>query len=305
MRSTLLASILLLAWVTRAGAAPLIVAKNDKHGQPLATWKDPPVAAWNGQADLPEGEYTLAGVKTDRLVLPMRGRIVIRDGTFKRIERFSNEEGDLEVVIVGCTFTEQFAIHMPASCSAVALVNCKFILPDGPRMSYVYISTRGPNYIDGLVCSGGFTKDNGQHAVDVGTEDGELISIRGLVTGGGSTSGVNVHVKPKGLQTLWLSDSLIRDRTGIDCADVDNSKKVRTKAIKARNVEFALQQHPTQPASMYVLFPAHAVDEFHGLGGVTWTAKAGAGWPTDAEYGSQVPKIVGTLPWGEDGRKRR
>jgi hypothetical protein len=291
-------------------AAPLIIPKPDAHGQPLPTWQDPPAAVWNGQAELPEGEYTLAGVKTDRLVLPMRGRVVIRDGTFKRIERFSNDAGDLEVVIVGCTFTEQFAIHMPKSCMAVALVDCVFSAPDSPRQSYVYISAQGPNYVDRVRCSGGYTPDSGQHAIDLGTEEGKVLSVRGLTDSPGSSTSINVHVKPGnalnpggGLEVLWVSESKLRGRCGLDVADVDNSKKLRTRVIKLRNVEFAMEQHPKIPMkSRYALFPSHATDEVHGLGGVIWTSTSTGAWPVDAEYGSIRPKIVGPLPWNDAGQ---
>lgn len=286
--------------------AQLIVAKPDKWGQPLATWTDPPAKQWDGNAQLPEGEYTLSGLKTDKtLLLPIKGKIVIKDSQLKRIESFVADgvQSDMEVVVSGCTFTDQFAIHRQTSCDGVALVNCAFKFAAGPRNSYVYISTRGPNYIDGLTCEGGYSKDNGQHSIDLGTTGNKLISVRGVSTAGGSTSSLNIHVKAGGLETLWVSDSVLRDKTGIDCADVNNSKTIRTKAIKCRNVEFALQQHPTMPTSMYVLFPAHAVDEFHGLGGVKWTSGGSRAWPTDAEYGSIRPKIVGTLPWDDSGAR--
>lgn len=288
-----------------ATAADLIIPKADKYGQPLATWQDPPLAAWNGKADLPDGSYTLKGIKTDTLRLPMKGQIVIRDSAFKKVwrTRTQQENGTLEVVMVNCTFTESFAVELPQTLQAVALVNCKFTVPDGPRMSYVYINAKGPNYLDGVICSGGHTVDNGQHAVDVGTNDGDFISIRGLVTAGGSTSGVNVHVKPAGLGTLYLSDFTIRDRTGIDCADFNNAKSPKTNTIWARNGDFALQQHPTMQSSMYCLFPAHAVNNFIGIENVNWSGGGGSAMPTDPEFGSIRPAFKGTLPWKADCTK--
>jgi hypothetical protein len=289
-----------LALALSVWAGPMIVGTPDAHGQPLPVVTQPASRPWSGQVTLPEGEYTVGGITTDRLVVPIRGRVVIRDSTVARIERFTAGAGDLELALIGCTITDQLALEMPASLTALALIECKFVRPDGPRPSYVYANAKGAIYVDGLVAKGGHTIDNGQHTLDLATNDGKLVSVRRLEDAGGSTSTINLHIKAPGLESLWISESVLRGKSAIDAADANNSKTRRTKRISLRSVVFDLKQHPTHPSTLYGLFPAHATDVVWGSG-VVWKNME-RGWPTDPEYGSQVPAIEGQLPWGPDGK---
>jgi hypothetical protein len=276
----------------------MILADQPTYPTPVVTL--PGARHWDGSSHLPEGEYTLSGITADKLIVPIRGRVAIKDSTVGRIERFTAGVGNLELALVGCTITDQLALEMPASLTALALIDCVFRRPDGPRQSYAYVNAKGPIYVDGLKASGGYTVDNGQHTLDLATNDGKLVSIARMEDGGGSTSSINLHIKAAGLDELWVSDSILRGKTGLDVADASNSMRRRTKRISLRNVTFDLRQHQTHPSTLYCIFPAHAIDEVDGEG-VIWKS-AERGWPNDSEYGSQVPRISGKLPWGPDGK---